>query len=1794
MNFRRFIVPLGFSSASPLCFGRLCGRREIVMKKIIMLMLVLLCCVSAVLVSCVSDEEEAPRVDDSWKEQDYGTSTVMGPWNKISIFVPSSKAMEQSEPLRDALQSWTGQEVSFLNGYAYPTNHDIVVGYFADRDISVRAYELLERMERESYFNARYLIYADSGEIAIAYDENEVSNLSALVYAVEYFVENLVTDKEYIAYGRGIIYSGTVDLIAEQELIDIETTAAAWARLEEVATPEIIAALQKYYSLYTDSLIDWLANLYAPGKMNLASGNWAGGFYGAPSGRDTGGFGPDITCTRQVLSLMEGTGALNNLDGGYGQNLPAKMREDIVYMLKTLQDPTDGFFYHPQYDKETMNAAGDLQRRGRDLSAASELFDNLGASPTYDTPTGKKGDGITADEMLAGGTSSVELGGRLTESLGGAEGKISAIVPASDTVLTSSVTDNMFASHDGFAAYLETVKINEESYVWGNTLNAIVTQIKAQSSKLGKCTDPASEWYDMTLVDMLFKFLDERIDPTTGMWEPVTTFRATNGFYKVISVYNACKRSFAKPQLAAEGLIAGLLGDQKSTGNICDVYNIWIGLSDLKSNVKNYSTLPKEERDAVVKYIDDALMRDGAEAILNSYNKYLPYRYEDGSFSDNVGEAAANHNGLPVGLGLPEGDTNATSIAVGVVSRIYSCYGWNNYKVPLYTESDWMRFISIIMELDPVIKYSYLSDDIEQNFDSISDGELETVDNITYMTGNVAKATVKTEGDNSYVEFNKFEINNSGRVIVSGGRALSNPSTVTIEFKMNVLESNNHRISLVVGKYNRDSSLQTIYFGKSSSTSNVTYDSVAGWYDTGIALGEWFNVKIEYFQGNDEIPMYFKVYVNGTLMDIRYTTKAIIKAKDIGAFSLIPLYDWKGTLLYDDVKIIRNNQAPKPDEKPLITPIVIPEYDYATEDGVHTFDKIADGVVPSGCQEPEFSWSDGGVSEAKIVTDGENKYFYFNKTALKNSGNAKFKFAEGAGTSNVVRITARMLVESGNNERISFGLCNSGGDTLQTIYFIVKSGNVMYGVNGDVDTGVKLGEWMDLEFSYYEGADTSNVYIGVSVNGTLIGVFNTAKKDITAEKICTLSFVPLYGYKGAVRLDDIALTRTNETYKIENLPSPEVVAPPVTPEQPDTPVTPDEPESDFAYDTVNGIHTFTPAEPGAIPDGTSTSKIAYTSGGVTSALIVEEGDKCLQLNKTGKDASGSVSFFFDKPEEALAFHLIFELKIGAGSNNGNVGVNLYTASTSDFLYRIFFRANGKQIQFNANGEWVDVVGVGTDTWFLVDAIYYEGNDAGEGAYLDIYVDGIKYARVEALNNYHKAEDITRVLLTPLYAFVGTVYLDTVGITYAKDYIPDGVESPSEPPKPLPSFKPEDGTHTFENAELGEISNGYSDGYITFSDGGVVSCAVVTEGEGKVIKFNKTAKDASGSLGMFFEAPADAASYFMASMKMKVASGATSGEIGLTFNTQSTSAYLFRPLIRANGTQIQIKGTGDWVNVTGVKTGEWFDIDVIYYEGASDTDSTGAYLKIYINGTLYVTAEALTNHHPAENIRRIVLIPLYKFVGIVYIDEVTLNHTSEEPEEPIAPPAPEAPVIPSAGDDADTKFDEMPATDVVSFSTGGVAEATIVPSLADKNGVTKEGVLHYNKTATTANASVSFGISSSQENADKIVFTADYMPGAAGSGGLEFYLDGSLVLEKGGIAPANEWSKLTIIITPDEGGVQFEVYVNGELLISAIKADTSVDAISKMTVRWWKSSAAEMYLDNVSFRKLAPEADAPEA
>ena len=164
---------------------------------------------------------------------------------------------------------------------------------------------------------------------------------------------------------------------------------------------------------------------------------------------------------------------------------------------------------------------------------------------------------------------------------------------------------------------------------------------------------------------------------------------------------------------------------------------------------------------------------------------------------------------------------------------------------------------------------------------------------------------------------------------------------------------------------------------------------------------------------------------------------------------------------------------------------------------------------------------------------------------------------------------------------------------------------------------------------------------------------------------------------------------------------------------------------------------------------------------------------------------------------------------------------------------------------------------------------------------------------------------------------------------------------------------------------------------------------------------------------------------------------------------------------------------------------------------------------------------------------------------------------------------------------------MPETSLISLATNNVAEYSLVDLVTDKNGISHEGVLHYNKTANGANSSIIFGLTSYAEGAEKIVFTADYMAGAAGSGGLEFYVDGKFVFEASGIAAAEEWSKLTVIITPEGEGIAVELYVNGVLKKSGAVA-VSFDAANKMTVRWWKSSVAGMYLDSVSFRQIAKE------
>ena len=1147
-----------------------------------------------------SGNEGGGNADGGNTDVDYGDATVILPGDDIDIIVADTKAMSLMSGFSEELGKLTGVNVEVYNSFAAERDREITFGYLEDRPLSVKAYAVLERMDRGSYFDGRYVIYAEGGDIAVAYDANDVSSLSALTYALDFLLEDATDGKGYMAYAKGIATMDTVDLIAEQEKIDEVLLTEKWEALRAVAGDEITDALKTYYTLYTDNMLLWLANLYAPGKMDAAGGNWVGGFYGAPSGRDTDGFGPDITCTRQVLGLLESTGMLDQLGGDYGLVLPKQIKEDIIYMVKSLQDK-NGYFYHPQYTKEMMEARGDTQRRGRDLSAAITLLSKLGARPTYTTPTGVGGDGIDADGNYVG----LALTSPLESTTAGA---VSAALAASKVVATA--TDEYISSHANFAEYLAKININGNSYSVGNTLSAVTSQIRAASSKLGASTDTSAPYYGKTLVDMLIEFLDSHIDATTGMWENTTKFAATNGFMKCISVYNECKREFPMPALALNGLFGGLLGDQVSKGNICDVYNIWVGVAGLRSNVLNYSSLTGDEKAAIIKTIDDTFAEKGAEAILNSYKKYLPYRYDDGSFSDNVGSAAANLNGLPAGLGLAEGDTNATAIATAVVGQIYSSLGLSKYKVPLYTESDWMRFCETIMDLGPVIKYSYVNDDIVETFNDSDAGSFEYNESTTFTPNGVSSATIELDGSNRYLKFVKTAKNNSGIVSVKGTRAMSaSANTATATVRMKVESSNNQRIRINLSHYNESSALQSFDL---TVTGDKIYFIDTNKVYTGAKVGEWFELKLVYFEGDANNSFFIRLYVNDVLIAEKTTVKnTAYAAQDIGCVRFVPLYDWLGTMLIDEVSIVRAkvthdmNAAPTPpseNENPdtgggeggetpdnpgggTDTPDTpeVPETPTVDAGITESFESFAEGAFVNG---DYTTFVDNGVSTAEIVVDGENKYLKFDKTGKNNSGILTVKGDYTKASADTATVTMKLNFTRFTTGNFKINLTHYNGESLLQSFLFKADGTHLYyvGESGDAYTGAEVGDWFELKFVYFQGNDTDSYFIRVYVGDKLIGVKTTvSSKAYNAAEIGAIKFVPLYGWLGTVLVDDMTIFRDTQTHDMtlapEVIPLPEV---PTDPENPDT----GEGEGTETPDTPStGDGTETPDNPGT-GDGT--------------------------------------------------------------------------------------------------------------------------------------------------------------------------------------------------------------------------------------------------------------------------------------------------------------------------------------------------------------------------------------------------------------------------------------------------------------------------------------------------------------------------------------------------------------------------------------------------------------------------------
>ena len=485
----------------------------------------------------------------------------------------------------------------------------------------------------------------------------------------------------------------TKDEILAQREKDLEEKEVLWQNLAKEAGGgecglAIADAFRQLYTIYEPGLAKWYAELYDPG---------VGAFYSTVSGRDYEGFGPDLECTAQTLAFIIQSGLIG--DTPLSEAIPKPMQEKMVRFAKSCQNE-NGFFYHPHWSFDDVHLS--LSRRGRDLGWAIRILEHFGASPTYDTPNGKKGDGLDADGNPVAAINE-EIKAASASNTSGAPAKAEC-AGASSSEKPRAKYAPYLENKETFNAYLSELDFKNRSYHFGNQLNATMGQINARAKDL------LAEGADYDLREMLLDYLDERINPATGYWSDSANMTGSNGLFKTLILYNAWGRLYPAAEAAADSVLLSIMGDEIDEGNCCSIFNLWSAICFIKNNVRKFA--PEELRERLLSRVDGVLRKRGPEAILNTYKKVLPYK-KGVAFNHRYKGSGGSQQGLYTGMtpilgDFDEGNVDASGICgTGLTRVMFEAFGAK--RVPLFGKADWLECLNVLNTAVPV-KKKYLQD----------------------------------------------------------------------------------------------------------------------------------------------------------------------------------------------------------------------------------------------------------------------------------------------------------------------------------------------------------------------------------------------------------------------------------------------------------------------------------------------------------------------------------------------------------------------------------------------------------------------------------------------------------------------------------------------------------------------------------------------------------------------------------------------------------------------------------------------------------------------------------------------------------------------------------------------------------------------------------------------------------------------------------------------------------------------------------------------------------------------------
>ena len=487
-------------------------------------------------------------------------------------------------------------------------------------------------------------------------------------------------------------------------------------------------------------------------------------------------------------------------------------------------------------------------KRERNLSQAKAQITKLGGKPLYPLPTE-----------------------RLAESEN-----------TSQKTIDKTKLPDYLQSSEAFMNYIKALPWDTDPYSAGNRVAAN----KNTAKELG---------YEKELIE----YIKSIQNPQTGLWGEGTGLMNTNAAMKVGGLFTASTEPYPNIDKMVKSTIKVIENETPKT--ITDVWNPLVLIWRARYS---YPEFPQR--------LNEKLADSFLEIMELTMERVARFRKADNGYSYNLGGSSPISQGATVSLGLPEGDVNATCMAVTEMrSSMCACLGIS--KTPLwdiYADEFW----ELIENAKPIEKKKYDPVIYKQDF---SGYELKT--NLENEEGFKLR---KYSGD-GYAKVKKDPYNKNNRVmeLYTGGSSSinlensfgnANKKTIVTEFDFMIDEEAllpfyyitiGATTACIVLRYENG------YISLAYRTSESGYGKV---FKTGLQKGEWYSLKVIYTPGTaDEVNT--KYFVNGELcMDTgdyyNYGDVTRTPVYNVNMLTFFTFSNNNGSLYIDNIKVTSDNK----------------------------------------------------------------------------------------------------------------------------------------------------------------------------------------------------------------------------------------------------------------------------------------------------------------------------------------------------------------------------------------------------------------------------------------------------------------------------------------------------------------------------------------------------------------------------------------------------------------------------------------------------------------------------------------------------------------------------------------------------------------------------------------------------------------------------------------------------------------------------------------------------------------------